>query len=142
MAATRASSDPQLRNGSRSPQQRYRPISQSFPASFRPPAPTPLPPDEAYEKLEHENVELHEDVESLTMMVEKLRSEVERSRIRLSQAQNSSSAIGPSRPTENLNNGRRKSFAFLSPSAAKSTPSPATVSSLDLPPPGPTLRRI
>lgn len=116
--------------GSRSPQNRFRPISQSFSTQFRPPAPQPLTPNEAYKKLELENLELKEDVESLTMMVERLRSDAERLRIRQAHAAELS---------------RKKSFrasaAFLqSPNTPagggiKGTPSPAAISALDLTPP-------
>lgn len=98
------------------PKQRFRPLSQSFSAHLGPPAP-PTTPDERCEKLEAQNTELREDVESLTMMVERLRGDAERSRIRQSH-----------------NEMRRKSVSLLqSPFAAsKSSPSPATLSAVDL----------
>lgn len=102
------------RNSSnRSPQQRFRPLSHSFSAQFKPTAP-PITPDEEHKKLEAQNAELREDVESLTMMVEKLRGDAERSRIRQA--------------------SRWKSVSLLqSPLAtSKSSPSPATLSTLDL----------
>jgi hypothetical protein len=107
---------PSRNANSKSPQQRFRPLSHSFSAQFKPPAP-PITPDEQYKKLEAQNAELREDVESLTMMVEKLRGDAERSRIR-----------------QAYNESRRKSVSLLqSPLAtSKSSPSPATLSTLDL----------
>lgn len=106
--------------GSRSPTQRYRPISQSFSTNqFRPPSAPPISPDEEVAKLKTQNAELAEDVVALKMMVEKLRNDAERVRIRQATIES-----------------RRKSVSLLqSPMAAstsKSTPSPATVSALDL----------
>lgn len=101
---------------SEGPQHRFRPLSQSLSTQFRPPAP-PITPDERYTILETQNAKLREEVESLTMMVEGLRGDAERSRIRRS-----------------CSGSRRKSVSRLqSPSAAsKSSPSPATLSTLDL----------
>lgn len=97
------------------------------------PSAAPVTPDEAYKKLEQENAELKEDIESLTMMVERLRSEVERVRIRQANANANAGGVsdgeGPRR--------KRSSAAFMQGSrtagyGSKSTPSPATVSALDL----------
>lgn len=125
MAAKAAAPVTARASGSRSPQQRYRPLSQSFSTNqFRhPPIPSPAPltPDAAYQKLEQENVELKEDVESLTMMVERLRSEGERARIRQMNASAKSAGVP-------LRQGSRPGTG----TGSKSAPSPATVSALDL----------
>lgn len=125
MAAKAAAPVNARTSGSRSPQQRYRPLSQSFSTGqFRhPPMPSPAPltPDAAYQKLEQENTELKEDVESLTMMVERLRSEGERARIRQVNASAKSASVA-------FLQGSRSGAG----TGSKSTPSPATVSALDL----------
>lgn len=79
----------------------------------------PPTPEEENNKLRTQNADLKEDVEALKIMVEKLRADAERARIRQATIES-----------------RRKSGSLLqTPLAAshsKSSPSPATVSALDL----------
>ena len=98
---------------SKTPSPRYRPISVSA-SPLRPQQPSGPEETDRIIKLETENAELREDVEGLTVMVEKLRADGERARIRQANEQRRSLNLSPAAK------------------ASKGTLSPATLSRTDL----------
>jgi hypothetical protein len=97
---------------SKTPSPRYRPISVSA-SPLRPQQPSSPEETDRITKLEAENLELKEDVQSLTVMVEHLRADGERARIRQV-------------------NEQRRSLNSPSAKTPKGTLSPATLSRADL----------